>query len=179
MEGVIGVVTTFAGNFAPNTWAFCNGQQLTVSQNQALFAIIGNTFGGNGQTTFNLPDLRGRAPVGTGAGQNITPYQLGQAAGADHLNLTAANLPTHTHSGNVSFSLRCDNSSSGSPTPDFSFPNQLANAYAPAPTGVMQAPVYNNPSIAIAGANAPLPFRSPYMALNFIICLMGIYPTRG
>lgn len=178
MEGVIGVVTTFAGNFAPRTWAFCNGQQLTVSQNQALFSIIGNKFGGDGQTYFNLPDLRGRAPVGAGNGQGITPYQLGQASGTDALNLTVANLPAHTHSGNVAFSLRCDNSSSGSSTPDFSFPNQLANSYAPVPTGTMQAPAYNNPQVAIAGASAPVPFRSPYLALNFIICLTGIYPTR-
>ncbi|MET0461851.1 MAG: tail fiber protein [Chitinophagaceae bacterium] len=179
MEGVIGVVTAFAGNFAPKTWAFCNGQQMIVSQNQALFSIIGNKFGGDGQTTFNLPDLRGRAPVGAGTGQNITPYQLGQASGVDQLKLTVDNLPVHTHSGNVSFSLRCDNSSSGSPTPDFSFPNELADSYAPAPTGVMQPPAYNNPVLANAGASGEVPNRSPYLTLNFIICLMGIYPTRS
>jgi microcystin-dependent protein len=179
MEGVIGVVTTFAGNFAPKTWAFCNGQQLTVSQNQALFSIIGNAFGGDGRTTFNLPDLRGRAPVGVGNGANITPYQLGQASGVDNLTLSVANLPSHTHSGNVAFSIRCDNSTSGSSTPDFSFPNQLTNSYAPVPTGVMQTPAYNNPSIAIAGTSVPVPCRSPYLALNFIICLTGIFPSRG
>ncbi len=179
MEGVIGVVTTFAGNFAPKDWAFCNGQQLTISANQALFSIIGNSFGGDGTANFNLPDLRGRAPVGTGNGQNITPYQLGQPNGVDNLTLTVANLPSHTHSGNVAFALRCDNSSSGSPTPDFSYPNQLSNSYANMPTGVMQSPAYNDPSIAIAGTSAPVPCRSPYLALNFIICLTGIYPSRS
>src|SRR4051794_30340022 len=93
----IGQISLFGGNFAPRGWAFCNGQLLAVSQNTALFSILGTTYGGNGQTTFALPDLRGRVPVHFGQGPGLSPYQLGEVGGTETTTLNVNQLPPHTH----------------------------------------------------------------------------------
>jgi microcystin-dependent protein len=97
MENYLGEIRIFAGNFAPQGWLFCQGQLLAISQNQALFALLGTTYGGDGQTTFSVPDLRGRAAVGLGAGPGLSPYQQGQQAGYETVTLTTAQLPVHQH----------------------------------------------------------------------------------
>src|ERR687894_2069634 len=97
MEGYIGQIVLFAGNFAPRGWAFCHGQILSIAQNTALFSILGITYGGNGQTTFALPDLRGRTPVGAGQGPGLTNRILGGSAGAETHTLLVSELPAHTH----------------------------------------------------------------------------------
>ena len=100
----IGQITLFAGNFAPRGWAFCNGQLLSIAQNTALFSILGTTYGGNGQTTFALPDLRGRVPVHAGQGPGLSNYDLGQQGGAESVTLTTAQMPAHTHPANANAS---------------------------------------------------------------------------
>src|SRR5690606_18132066 len=97
MEEFIGVVKIFAGNFAPRGWAFCQGQIMSIAQNTALFSLLGTTYGGNGQTTFGLPDLRGRVAIGTGAGPGLTNIVGGQVGGLEKVTLTINELPAHTH----------------------------------------------------------------------------------
>src|SRR5436189_142599 len=105
MEGVIAVVTCFAADFAPKNWAFCNGQLLAISTNQALFSLLGTTYGGNGVQTFGLPDLRGRTPVSPGQGNGLSNYALGQSAGAESVSVTGNNMPAHNHNGNITLQL--------------------------------------------------------------------------
>src|SRR3954471_16909667 len=97
MDGTIGEIRLFAGNFAPRNWAFCNGQLMPIAQNTALFSILGTTFGGNGQTTFGLPDFRGRVSVGTGQGTGLTNHDLGEQSGTENVTLSTAQMPAHTH----------------------------------------------------------------------------------
>ena len=97
MEGTIAEIRMFAATFNPRTWLYCNGQIMSIAQNTAMFSLLGTTFGGNGQTTFAIPDLRGRVPVGTGQGPGLPNYQLGELTGSETKTITAANLPAHTH----------------------------------------------------------------------------------
>src|SRR5438045_6226416 len=97
MDGVLAYVTLFAGNFAPRAWALCNGQILAISQNTALFSLLGTTYGGNGQTTFALPDLRGRVPLHPGQGPGLAPRSLGETAGTENVTLSTNQMPQHAH----------------------------------------------------------------------------------
>ena len=97
MDGILGEIRLFAGNFAPRNWVFCHGQILPINQYQALFSLFQTYYGGNGQTTFALPDLRGRAPVGFGSGANLSTYTIGQKTGIDTNTLSIPQLPAHTH----------------------------------------------------------------------------------
>src|SRR3954468_23228168 len=97
-EPFLGEIRMFGGNFAPRGWAFCNGQILSIAQNTALFSLLGTTYGGNGQTTFGLPDLRGRVAVSAGQGPGLSNYSLGELAGSESVTLTSANMPAHNHS---------------------------------------------------------------------------------
>src|SRR5687767_4659649 len=100
-EPFIAQITLFAGNFAPRGWAFCQGQILSIAQNTALFSLLGTTYGGDGQTTFALPDLRGRVPVGTGQGPGLSPYQAGQKSGVENTTLLSTQMPAHVHTANT------------------------------------------------------------------------------
>ncbi len=178
MEGTLGVVTCFAGDFQPRLWAFCNGQTLAISTNQALFSILGTTYGGNGTTTFMLPDLRGRAVAGTGSFQG-QQYSPGQVLGAEQVTLAVNNLPPHTHDGAISLSLQADSDDASLPSPDFSYPAKLSNAYSnTTPNVVMQAPAYQV-VINATGSSQQAFTRSPFLAVNHIICLQGLYPSRN
>jgi microcystin-dependent protein len=166
-------ITLFAGNFAPRGWAFCQGQILAVSQNTALFAILGTTYGGNGQTTFALPDLRGRVPVGPGQGPGLSNYDLGQVAGTESVTLNSNQLPAHTHTLNA-------NSAAGS------LRDPGGNVLAKEATG--QTAVYTNAapntalnaaSVGSVGGGQPVSIVQPYLAINFIIALEGIFPSRN
>jgi microcystin-dependent protein len=168
----IGEIRIFAGNFAPAGWAFCDGQQLMIQQNTALFAVIGNAFGGDGRTNFNLPDLRGRAGLGYGNGPNLTPRPIAQKGGAATVHLTSDNLPAHTHVPN------CQTAT------DSSSPNGTIWAN---PGGRTPAKIYNSlPGIgmninalkATGGTDAHNNVQ-PNLGLNFIIALQGIFPPRS
>src|SRR5437899_12703586 len=115
MTPFIGEIVMFAGNFAPRGWAFCNGQILSIAQNTALFSILGTTYGGNGQTTFALPDLRGRVPMHPGQGPGLTNHTLGEVAGSETTTLLSSNMPQHTHA------LNCNSAAGTQPSPSSGF----------------------------------------------------------
>ena len=172
MEGTIAVVTCFAGNFAPNGWAFCSGQILSIAQNTALFSLLGTTFGGNGQTTFALPDLRGRVPLHPGQGPGLSDYVLGQAAGSETTTLLVNNLPAHTHQ------LRATSDAGSASAPaDVYLANTGALDKEYAPAGALVA--MNAGTIGPAGGSMPFDNLQPYLAINFIIAMQGIFPSRN
>lgn len=180
MEGYIGSVTLFAGNFAPKNWTFCMGQLLPISQNTALFSIIGTTYGGNGTTTFGLPDLRGRAVVGAGQAPGLSYYDLGQIGGKESTTLISTNLAAHSHP------VALQVAPAAAATADQESPANGVYAtagtgepfYGPAPTAQMQA--YTG-TITTGPTGGTLPFSNlhPVLALNYIICLYGIFPARN
>jgi microcystin-dependent protein len=178
MEGVLAVVTCFAADFAPRGWAFCNGQILPIAQNQALFSLLGTTYGGNGVTTFALPNLQGRTAVSSGQGLGLSNYTLGQLTGTETVTLTSGNLPSHVHNGNISLQLDADSSDGTITRAANSYPALYAGAYASTPGAAMAAPGYNV-SIGTAGGGQPMPIRAPFLAINYIICLQGIFPSRN
>ena len=165
----IGEIRMFAGNFAPAGWAFCNGQLQPISENDALFTLIGTTYGGDGQETFALPDLRGRVPVHWGNSTDGNNYVLAEMAGVESVTLTASQIPAHGHP------LRA---SSNATAPAYTASNGVlgktagANVYALAPSsGAMMAN-----RVAAAGGSQPHTNMAPYLSIHFIISLYGIFP---
>jgi microcystin-dependent protein len=180
MEGMIGEIRMFGGNFPPRNWAFCDGQLLAISQNDALFSIIGTIYGGDGRTTFGLPDLRGRAAIGPGNGPGLPQYRLGERGGQVELNLTAQNLPSHAHT------LNASNAAGTGSNPAGNFPavSQVqverggesleVKAYGTAPNSQMAGNTIGN-----TGGGVPFGVRNPCLGAYYIICLVGIYPSRS
>jgi len=207
MEEYLGIVKIFGGNFAPRGYAFCQGQLLAVSQNTALFSLLGTTYGGNGQTTFGLPDLRGRAPIGfnSGApGPGLSNYILGQAGGVENTTLLITQMPAHNHTavftpsggGGGGSSVQASSNPATSPSPtngattlaaandaDGSVTVNMYNADAPNVTlntgsgggGGTGGTV----TIGITGNSQPVSILQPYLAVNYIICTEGLFPTRN
>lgn len=167
LDPFIGSIVLFAGSYAPRGWAFCDGQLLAINTNQALYSILGNTYGGDGRTTFALPDLRGRAPVHKGVGPGLSPRELGRPYGAESVTLTAQNLPAHTHA--TLHTLPAE----GVEPPAQPMPTSPV-AYTPA-MGATPTPIQSLP----AGNNAPFGIAPPSLVLNFIIALEGVYPSRS
>ena len=181
LNAYIGSIAMFAGNFAPKNWAFCQGQILSIAQNTALFSILGTTYGGNGQTTFALPDLRGRAPVSQGQGNGLSSYILGQRSGSENVTLLTSQMPTHTHV--LSLALNVKNAAGNSRTP---VGNVLANhggggvaPYSTASPDALAASGSVSGTTGIAGSNLPTPILQPYLAINYIIAIYGIFPSRN
>ncbi|HEY0679340.1 MAG TPA: tail fiber protein [Chitinophagaceae bacterium] len=188
MEGTIGEIRMFGGTFAPRSWAFCAGQLLSISQNTALFSILGTTYGGNGQTTFALPDLRGRSPIGTGQGPGLTNISLGQVSGVENVTILTTQMPAHTHTATVTGTVnpRCLDDEGLGDSPGNAFPSAATTAgkiYASSsqtPDATMgSSPIVATATIGIAGNSQPLPIRNPYLGMNYIICLQGIFPSRN
>lgn len=161
----------FAGNFAPVGWALCNGQLLPISQNVALFSILGNTYGGDGKTTFALPDLRGRAPIHAGQGPDLEDYAWGQKGGVEEVTLTSSEMPSHTHA----FGQTCSSDPGSEESP--------ANNYlAPISPGVYSATAnaqMGGGASSVAGSSQPHENRAPYLAMNYCIAITGLFPSRG
>ena len=175
IDPFIGEIIMFGGNFAPRGWAFCNGQLLSISQNTALFALLGTTYGGNGQTTFALPDLRGRVPMHAGQGPGLADYSLGQRAGTESATLLVNNLPAHNHSVNAA-------TAAPSPAPLSPTGNFLAPVARGAPPIYATGPgntQMNAGMIGITGGSQPFPILQPYLTISFIIALQGIFPSRN
>ena len=182
MEGTIGEIRMFAGNFAPRTWLICNGQLINIASNTALFSILGTTYGGNGQTTFALPDLRGRVPTGTGTGPGLSNVQLGQVAGTPSVTLLQTNLPAHTHTVTASGSQTCKSGAGNSDTPTGNIPASSATDEiyaAPAGSNGSMAPISVSGTTSIAGNSQPVSVMQPYLGMNYIICQFGIFPSRN
>ncbi|MCH7410707.1 tail fiber protein [Belliella sp. DSM 111904] len=179
MEPFIGQIMMFAGDFAPRGWAFCGGQILPISQYQALFALIGTTYGGDGKSTFALPDLRGRGPIHFGNGPGLAPVIQGQAGGTEEVTLNTSNLPPHNHMVSVSNQAATTQSPAGGfpAAPQFQIDRQSpmvnVNAYGSSPNATL-----NPAAVSATGSGIPFDNRSPYLAINFVIALVGIYPSR-
>ena len=178
MEPFVGEIKMFAFNWAPSGWAKCDGTQLTVQQNVALFSLIGNKFGGDGKTTFNLPDLRGQVPVGQGRSTLTgTVYSVGNKGGAETVTLTAAQMAAHTHSTNVL------TTTGNSPVPGanlFAVPGQFqTNPTTPiyAPKG-SNTPVALNAAVVTSNGGAAHTNMQPWAVTNYCIATSGIYPSR-
>ena len=173
-EPFIGEIRMFAGNFAPRGWAFCAGQLVAISSNEALFSILGTTYGGDGRTTFGLPDLRGRVPVHAGTGPGLPGRTLGQRFGQERVGLTANELPSHSHDLPVqSGSATTDNPSgaviAGHPSDD---------NYATAGPDTNMAAASIGPPVPAAGGQ-PHDNIQPSQSIYFIIALVGVYPSRS
>jgi microcystin-dependent protein len=167
----MGELKIISWNFAPKGWAFCNGQFLPINQNQALFSILGTTYGGNGQTTFALPDFRGRTPIHTGQGWN-----LGQSGGQEFHTVTQSEMPAHTHALNAS-NQKADQAALL--TQPGNTPNILAGV-----TGAQYSPASNlttltPDTVTNAGGSQPHENRQPFLVLNIIIALQGVFPSQN
>ncbi|XLS28559.1 phage tail protein [Flavobacteriaceae bacterium M23B6Z8] len=185
MEPFIGQIMMFGGNFAPRGWALCNGQLLQIASHSALFSILGTQFGGDGRTTFGLPDLRGRMPVSYGNGPGLQPFQMGQKGGAEIHSLTLAEMPSHHHSSvglTAHLLANDDDGTDADPTNNNIGASENANLFNSAANNIQTG---NGPNVAISGntANAggsiPFNIRNPYLAVNFVIALQGIFPSRN
>ena len=167
-EPFVGEIRMFAGNFAPRGWAFCDGQLLAVSQNDALFSLLGTIYGGDGRTTFGLPDMRGRIPIHAGSGPGLSPRRLGAKAGAENVTLTANQLPSHNHG---PFNATQDAADDTNPQ-DKTLASTTFDLYidSNADTNLSSDSV-----TAIGGSQSNL---QPFLCIHFIIALVGIYPSR-
>ena len=164
----VGEIRMFAGNFAPAGWAFCDGQLMPISQNETLFQLIGTTYGGDGQSTFARPDLRGRIPIHQGTSQGVT-FVLGQAAGVEQVTLTTQQIPTHNHAA-LGAAVTGDQTSANGALP--------ANSVTITP--YLNTPpdsAFNAGAIAPAGGSQPHTNLQPYLCLNYIISIFGIFPS--
>jgi microcystin-dependent protein len=170
-EPFIAEIRIVGFNFAPTGWATCDGQILSISQNTALFALLGTTYGGNGQTNFALPNLQGRAPLFWGQGPGLSNYVLGQSAGTDNVTLLSSELPAHSHG----LQATTDPADSNDPTNAF-LAKSSDNTFVAlsSPNAVM-----NPQAISLAGGSQPHNNLQPYLTLNFIIALAGVFPPHG
>lgn len=171
-EGFIGEIRMFAGNFAPRSWAFCDGQLLPINQNQALFSILGTTYGGDGRTTFALPDLRGRVAIHPGSGPGLSAYQQGSKGGTEANILTVSQMPAHSHTVNAvvedgNQSVPTGNLPAGTKVLDKEYSDAEANT------------TMNGTMIGNSGGGQPVNNIQPYGTVNYIICLQGIFPSRN
>ena len=171
MPPYIGEIRIFAGNFPPAGWMFCEGAPLPISENDALFTLIGTTYGGDGQETFNLPDLRGRLPVHNGT-LSGTSFQLGESAGSEEVTLTTQQIPIHTHS------MQCSSggqANSSNPQAAIAAPSDISQ-YSTQPANVqMGTPATSSDP---AGGSQPHTNFMPYLCVNFIISLFGEFPHQ-
>src|SRR5688572_2928769 len=173
MDPLLASIILFAGNFAPRGWALCQGQLLSIAQNTALFSLLGTTYGGNGQTTFALPDLQGRAPIGTGQGPGLSNVDLGEVGGTENVTLTVSEMPAHTHTlnavtdaGDTSVATNALNANTGA----------LDREYKAATTANTSM---HSSAISVTGGSQPFSTRPPYLGMNYIIAMEGIFPSRN
>lgn len=169
VEPYIGQISMAGFNFAPRGWALCNGQIMSIQQNTALFSLLGTTFGGNGQTTFGLPDLRGRVPIHQGQGPGLTNRVMGELSGSEVVTLISTEMPMHTHLVNAS------NGDSTSKNPSGNFMGGTASPVYSATANATMNPQVNG----LAGGNQPHQNMQPYEVISFIIALEGIFPSRN
>jgi len=169
-EPFVGEIRMFAGNFAPRGWAFCDGQLLAVSQNDALFSLLGTIYGGDGRTTFGLPDTRGRIPIHAGHGPGLSERRLGSKGGAEKVTLTVNQLPSHTHP------LQGSSEPATTPNPQDEVLGETITdrVYRADSADVNMA----NSSITNTGGSRSHTNLMPFLCVHFIIALVGIYPSR-
>jgi len=173
MTAFVGEIRMFAGNFAPNGWMFCEGQLLPISENETLFILLGTTYGGDGQETFALPNLQSRVPIHMGTGPDGTTYQLGETAGVETVTLTTQQIPIHSHAHGCSTGGGANTSN---PQNAVAAPSDISQ-YSSAAADVQMG----NPGMSsdIAGGSQPHENLMPYLCINFIISLFGIFPPQS
>jgi len=186
MDPIIGQIIMFGGNFAPRGWALCNGQLLPISQNTALFSILGTTYGGDGITTFGLPNLSGRVPIQAGQGEGLSNYGLGQSGGVEGVTLDATTIPSHTHTASAKMPYTEAPGDESMPTDTNIFAEAIvrksrtvlgkANIYKN-----MTSEEYKNLHVEVTpiGGGHSHENRQPYLAVNYIIALQGTFPSRN
>ncbi|MCD1638527.1 tail fiber protein [Pseudomonas stutzeri] len=180
-EPFLGEIRMVGFNFAPHGWAFCQGQIMSIAQNTALFSLLGTMYGGNGQTTFGLPDLRGRSPVGTGRGGGLSDIVVGEMSGAENVTLLTSNMPMHTHPTSVEVA--------GAATTPTTTPSTTNNVLGASGGGPGQATIWSTEMSSpvqmagvvsgVAGGSQPFSVRDPYIGINFVIALQGIFPSHN
>ncbi|MFT5083446.1 MAG: microcystin-dependent protein [Lentisphaeria bacterium] len=171
-----GEIRMFGGNFAPRNWAFCSGGLLAVADHNAVFSLLGTTYGGDGRTTFGLPDMRGRLPINQGTGPGLSPYPMGATPGVERVTLSINELPSHTHSLQAS----TDNSTSSNPGNDVLASHTDGDSpYTAVPTDPSRYQTMNSQTVASTGGNQSHTNMMPYQCVSFIICLVGLYPSRN
>jgi len=165
----VGEIRMFGGNFAPNGWMFCEGQTLPISENEVLFQLIGTTYGGDGESTFNLPNLASRVPIHMGTGSEGITYQIGEAAGVESVTLTTQQIPSHTHAMSASTNVSQDTSPQ----------NKVLGQSGSALMYIQDTPdtAMNSSSIMPMGGSQPHENMQPFLCINFIISLFGVYPS--
>jgi len=181
MDPLLAMIFLFGSNFAPTGYQFCSGQLLSIAQNTALFSLVGTTYGGNGTNNFALPDLRGRVPIGQGQGPATSNYQLGQFAGSETVSILVNNLPAHNHSFNVSGS---PGTTSIPGTTTYLSRGPITGAGPNATIGEIYTTTTPNTTLAqnaigLTGTNTPLSILQPYLAVSYIIAMVGIFPSRN
>lgn len=176
MEGTIGEIRMFGGNFAPLGWAFCNGDLMSIAVYTAAYSIIGTTFGGDGITTFALPDFRGRIPVGTSANDT---FPLGMAAGSESVTMTALQMPMHNHIATANVSIPAVGDTGTLSNPSGNLLAASTGIYSTQPSDSSLAPIMVTGASTVSGGNQPFSIMQPVMGLNYIVCLEGIYPSRS
>ena len=176
MEGTLAVIWMFAGNFAPRNWAYCQGQILAISQNQALFSLLGTMYGGDGRTTFALPDFRGRVAVGVGNGPGLSNRPLAQRAGQETHTLTQLEMPNHTHP--LSTTVAINTASGDEAANNGQFLASHAGAFSEESTaGAALGGVSSQ--IGNTGGGQAHNNMQPFLVMNYVICLSGIFPSRN
>lgn len=179
-EPFIGEIKIVGFNFAPRGYAFCDGSILAISSNTALFALLGTTFGGDGRTTFALPDLRGRVPMGMGQGPGLSDRLYGQDGGEENHTLTVNEMPSHSHTVTVNMACSAEDAETGNPVGKFpavpAAGGTAVNAYASAATGTMGA---STGTANQTGGGQAHNNMQPYLTLNFVIAVEGLFPSRN
>ncbi len=172
-EPFIAEIRIFAGNFAPRGWAFCNGQLLPVAQNTALFSLIGTTYGGDGRSTTALPDLQGRTAMHPGRGPGLTSRRLGQRGGVETVTLTEAQMPSHTHT------MQAETESGDSLNPSNNALARSGGAFSYQQNSTANLVDLNSNALPDTGGSQAHNNLQPFIAMNFIIALVGLYPSRS
>ncbi|MCO7227296.1 phage tail protein [Pleionea sp. CnH1-48] len=171
-DAYIGEIRMFAGNFAPRSWALCDGQIMAISQNDALFSLLGTTYGGDGRTSFALPDLRGRVPINYGTGPGLQPYGLGQQYGVERVTLATSQIPSHNHP------MQAALNDVSSPNPSSQILGQTpADFYHEYEQG--RESEFSEHAVQNTGASQAHSNLMPSLCVNFIIALFGLYPPRS
>jgi len=182
-EPLIASIDLWAPNFAPRNWAFCAGQLMPISQNAALFSLIGTTYGGDGRTTFALPDMRGRVPLGAGQTPRGTIYDLGEVGGREEVTLLPTQMPIHKHTATATVTpLAGTGKINRGLDPTDSYPAQLSTQQLGIYTETNNATMGASPvtiTVGNAGGSQPFGIMQPYLALNYIIAIFGIFPSRN
>lgn len=181
MEPFIGTIQSFAFNFPPRGWSLCEGQLLAIAQNAALFSLLGTTYGGDGRATFGLPNLQGRMPIGMGQGAGLPDYEIGEAAGTPLVTLVASQMPMHTHGLQVQVA--------GTPSSPATAPSTTNQYLGASGGGAGSASIWSDAlseSVPLGGAQAgmaggsqPVGIMNPFLAINFSIAMLGLFPSRS